>query len=80
VIYPGERLAMPSTPRPPSSHVPGRTHLLAGRVRVPGIGQRIQPEEQSKTIMEEMATLIYHDAAGRSLLDPNTLKDMPAWD
>ena len=29
--------------------------------------------------MEEMATLIYQDAAGRSLLDPNTLRDIPPW-
>jgi hypothetical protein len=52
---------------------------MPGRMAVPGIGQRLRPEDQPKTIMEEMATLIYQDAAGRSLLDPNTLKDMPAW-
>ena len=39
----------------------------------------MRPEEQPKTIMEEMATLIYQDAAGRSLLDPNTLCDIPPW-
>jgi hypothetical protein len=39
----------------------------------------MRASDKPKTIMEEMAGLIYQDAAGRSLLDPNTISDIPPW-
>ena len=80
MTYPGDIAAAPQ-PVPPSQgqRAPIPQRPMPGRMAVPGIGQRRRPEEEPKTMMEEMATLIYQDAAGRSLLDPNSLKDMPAW-
>lgn len=76
MTYPGTRPTIPPTPRPPSA---GPLPKPAHRVAVPGIGATLRPEDQPKTIMEEMAALVYQDAAGRSLLDPNTISDLPTW-